>query len=127
MREYKLNMTRPEFMRRIITQCDDSHYITEDDLRRYLDMSDHLQYCCYSALMEADINPDDVKYVNIDDESVVVKLSSKSLAKEVKEKSNKEIIRFGMIFYKIKIKVDGPYIIVTATPDHTLADVSDNY
>jgi hypothetical protein len=77
--------------------------------------------------MEADINPDDVKYVNIDDESVVVKLSSKSLAKEVKEKSNKEIIRFGMIFYKIKIKVDGPYIIVTATPDHTLADVSDNY
>lgn len=123
MKEFKLNMTRPEFLKRILTNCDNDHSINESDLTRLLDKGHPLPYCCYSAIMEANIEPEDITYINIDEESVVVKLSSKSIAKHIKETCNKEMIRLGMVFYKIKVKLDGSYIIVTATPDHTLADV----
>jgi hypothetical protein len=123
MKEFKLNMTRPEFLRRILTNCDDRHKIDEEDLNRLLDKGHALPYCCYTAIMEANINPEDITYINIDEESVVVKLINKSVAKKIKEASHKEMIRLGMIFYKIKVKVDGVYVIVTATKDHTLEDL----
>ena len=123
MKEFKLNMTRPEFLRRILTNCDDRHKIDEEDLNRLLDKGHALPYCCYTAIMEANINPEDITYINIDEESVVVKPINKSVAKKIKEASHKEMIRLGMIFYKIKVKVDGVYVIVTATKDHTLEDL----
>lgn len=123
MKEFKLNMTRPEFLRRILTNCDDRHKIDEEDLNRLLDKGHALPYCCYTAIMEANINPEDITFINIDEESVVVKLINKSVAKKIKEASHKEMIRLGMIFYKIKVKVDGVYVIVTATKDHTLEDL----
>lgn len=126
MKEHKLNMTRPEFLKRILTNCDNSHLIDEDDLTQLLDRGHALPYCCYTAIMEANIEPEDITYINIDDESVVVKLSSKQLAKRVKETCNKDMVRLGTTFYKIKVKIDGTYIIVTATPDHTLKDHFDN-
>lgn len=36
MKAYKLNMTRPEFMNRLLTHCDDSYNITEEDLKMQL-------------------------------------------------------------------------------------------
>lgn len=123
MKEFKLNMTRPEFLKRILTNCDNDHSITEDDLTQLMHRGEPLPYCSYSALMEADIEPDDITYINIDDESVVVKLSSKQLAKRIKETCNKEMMRVGITYYKVKVKQDGTYVIITVTPDHTLADM----
>lgn len=123
MKEFKLNMTRPEFLRRILSNCDDSHMIDEEDLNRLLDKGHTLPYCCYTAIMEANILPEDITYINIDEESVVVKLINKDVAKRIKNAAHKEIIRLGTIYYKIKVKVDGTYVIVTATKDHTLDDL----
>ena len=53
MKDFKLNMTRPEFLRRILTNCDDRHSIDEEDLSRLLDRGHALPYCCYTAIMEA--------------------------------------------------------------------------
>ena len=125
MKEFKLNMTRPEFLKRILTNCDNDHSINESDLTRLLDKGHPLPYCCYSAIMEANIEPEDITYINIDEESVVVKLSSKSLAKKVKETCNKETMRLGLTIYKLKVKYDGPYITVTPIPDHSLEDEYD--
>ena len=95
MKEHKLNMTRPEFMRRILTKGDRNHEITEADFEAMVSAGYTPQYCCYTVLMEADLHPEDILQVHDDSESIVVKLATKQQAKLVKEKFNKETIRLG--------------------------------
>ena len=114
MKEFKLNMTRPEFMKRILNKCDESHVLTESDFEAMASVEYSPQYCCYSVLMEANLHPEDVLQIHDDSETIVVKLSSKQLAKEIKEKFHKETIRIGYHNYRIKVKTEGSYIFVSA-------------
>lgn len=114
MKEFKLNMTRPEFMKRILTKCDRNHQITESDFEAMASAGYTPQYCCYTVLMEANLHPDDILQIHDDSETVVVKLTSKQLAKRVKELFHKERLRLGNDVYKIKVKLDGTYIFVSA-------------
>lgn len=113
MKEYKLNMTRPEFMRRILTKGDRNHEITEADFEAMASAGYTPQYCCYTVLMGADLHPEDVLQVHDDSESIVVKLADKQLAKQVKEKFNKETIRLGDDVYRVKVKVDKTLVFVS--------------
>lgn len=113
MKEYKLNITRPEFLKRFLLGSDDSHDITEEDLEREILRHGKLIYVCYSCIMESDLENTKIKFVSCDDDSCVVQLESKALAKQVKEECNKDIIRIGSTLYKVKVKVEGSYIFVS--------------
>ena len=45
MKEFKLNMTRPEFMKRILNKCDESHTLTESDFEAMASVEYSPQYC----------------------------------------------------------------------------------
>lgn len=122
MKRHKLNMTRPEFMNQLLTHCDDSYVIQEDDLKSTVGTPGDIQYCAYTVLMEFNLKTSDILYVNKDEESVVVKLPSKSLAKEIKEAWNKELMRIGLMMYRVKVKADGPYVIISVSLDHEITD-----
>ena len=122
MKRHKLNMTRPEFMNQLLTHCDDSYNIQEDDLKSVIGTSGDIQYCAYTVLMEFNLDVKDILYVNEDGESVVVKLPSKSLAKEIKDAWNKELMRIGLMMYRVKVKADGPYVIISVNLDHEITD-----
>ena len=125
MKAYKLNMTRPEFMNRLLTHCDDSYVITEDDLKNAVGTSGDIQYCAYTVLMEFNLGRDEILFINKDEESVVVKLPSKSLAKEIKAAWNKELMRIGLMMYRVKVKADGPYVIISVHLDNEITDASE--
>lgn len=114
MKEYKLHMTRPEYMKQILTQCNSAHRITEEDLVEMLEKGYLNQYCSYTVLMNADLEPSDILQVHDDAETVVVKLKSKSLAKTIKEQFHREIMELGHCNYCIKVKVDGQYVFISA-------------
>ena len=116
MKDYKLNMTRPEFLKKFLTNSDE-HEITEEDLERVVPGYSQLIYACYTRIIESDLDRSSIKYVNCDGESVVLKLGSKSQAKLIKENCHKEIIRLGSIYYKIKVKVDGVHVFVSIEPN----------
>ena len=115
-------MTRPEFMNQLLTHCDDSYNIQEDDLKSVIGTSGDIQYCAYTVLMEFNLDVKDILYVNEDGESVVVKLPSKSLAKEIKDAWNKELMRIGLMMYRVKVKADGSYVIISVNLDHEITD-----
>lgn len=125
MKAYKLNMTRPEFMNRLLTHCSRSYEITEDDLKSAIGTSGDIQYCAYTVLMDFNIDADDILYVNEDGESVVVKLPNKSLPKEIKAAWNKEYMRIGLMMYRVKVKADGQYVIISVHPDHEITDAKE--
>lgn len=113
MKEYKLNMTRPEFMKHILTKGDRNHEITEADFEAMVSSGYTPQYCCYTVLMESDLRPEDILQVHDDSESIVVKLSTKQQAKMVKEKFHKELIQLGDMVYRVKVKVDKSFVFVS--------------
>lgn len=113
-REHKLNLTRPEFLRKILTEGDDHRDIRESDLIQLMNRGNALPYCSYTAIMELDMKPSDMVYIGIDEEgTVAMKLSSKELAKRVKQQTNKEIISMGIHRYKMHVKISGAYVFVT--------------
>ena len=113
MKKYKLNMTRPEFLMKFLTGADDNHQITVDDLENIIPGGSRVIYACYSCIIESDLDRSQITYVNYDGKNVMLKLSSKQLAKDVKELCNKDTIRLGTSMYKIHIKQDGAYLYVS--------------
>ena len=107
-------MTRPEFCKRILTGCDDHHEITEDDLQHMAESGYVLPYCAYTVLMGVDICASDVVNIHDDSETIAVKLSSKSLAKEIKARFNKDHVKMGYKEYVIRVKTEGSYIFIDA-------------
>lgn len=122
MKEYKLNITRPEFLKRFLLGSDDDHIITEEDMEREVLRHGKLIYACYSCIMEADLENTQIRFVSCDDDSCVVQMESKSMAKEVKECCNKETLRIGSTYYKLKVKVEGSYIFVSMEENGTVFD-----
>lgn len=113
MKTYKLNMTRPEFLNKILTDCDDDHVITDKDIKKIMGSHTPIHYCAYTCMMNANIDASDIVAVNEDEESIAVKLTSKELVKTVVEKCNKEIVRTGSTAYKVRVKADKTYFIVS--------------
>lgn len=114
MKRHKLNMTRPEFLLKFLTRSEDPSKLTEEDMEKVLPGQSKLIYVSYTAIIESDLDKSKIKAVNCDGETVALQLTSKALAKEVKEECNKEEIRFGCGIYKIKVKVDGANVFVSA-------------
>ena len=114
MSAIKRNMTRPEFCKRILTGCDDQHDITEDDLRRMAESGYVLPYCAYTVMMGVDLSASDILNIHDDSETIAIKLSSKSLAKEIKARFNKDHVKLGYTEYIIRVKADGSYIFIDA-------------
>ena len=113
MKKYKLNMTRPEFLMKFLTGADDSHQITEDDLEHIIPGGSRVIYACYSCILESDLDRSQIVYVNFDGKHVMIKLTSKQLAKSVKDACNKDTIRLGTVTYKIHVKQEGAYLYVS--------------
>lgn len=113
MKKYKMNMTRPEFLMKFLTGADDNHQITVDDLENIIPGGSRVIYACYSCIIESDLDRSQITYVNYDGKNVMLKLSSKQLAKDVKDLCNKDTIRLGTSMYKIHIKQDGAYLYVS--------------
>ena len=97
MKKYKMNMTRPEFLMKFLTGADDSHQITEDDLEHIIPGGSRVIYACYSCILESDLDRSQIVYVNFDGKHVMIKLTSKQLAKSVKDACNKDTIRLGRL------------------------------
>ena len=113
-REHKLKLTRPEFLRKILTEGDDHRDIREADLIQLMNQGNALPYCSYTAIMELDMDPADMIYIGIDEEgTVAMKLSSKELARRVKQQKHKEIISMGIHRYRMHVKTSGAYVFVT--------------
>lgn len=117
MKSYKLNMTRPEFLKKFLTDSDDTRDITLEDLERILPGCANLIYVCYSCIMECNLEKSDITYVNCDQDSVVIRVSSKQLAKQIRENSHKERYRLGINYFKAKVKIDNTYVFVSIEPD----------
>ena len=99
--------------------------ITEEDLKNAVGTSGDIQYCAYTVLMEFNLKREEILYVSKDEESVVVKLPSKNMAKEIKAAWNKELMRIGLMMYRVKVKTDGSYVIISVHPDHEITDASE--
>lgn len=121
MRKHKLNMTRPEFLLKFLTSSEDPLDITMDDMEHVIPKGSKLIYACYNCIIDCNLHKNDITYVNIDDDdTLVIKLSSKAIAKQIKENYNKEMIRFGDKMYKLHIKIDGTYLFVSIEVDHEI-------
>ena len=99
-------MTRPEFLDKFIDEY------TVDGIGKVIPDQSNLIYAIYTVLLESNLSRTDILQVDCDDQSIVVKLSSKDLAKSVKSKFNQETIRFGYDLYKMNVKLDKSYIYV---------------
>lgn len=119
MKDYKLNMTRPEFLKKFLTDTDSIKDITLEDLERILPGCANLIYVCYSCIMECDLEKSDITYVNCDGESVVIRLANKQLVKQIKAACHKTRYRLGLNYFIAKIKTDGTYVFVSIDPDHS--------
>ena len=122
MNTHKLKMTRPEFLKKFLTESGNSHDITMEDLERVVPGSSKLIYTAYTIIMEQDADSKDIKYVNCDDDSVVIKFASKNIVKDIKESWHKEMIRLGAYFYKIKVKTDGLLVYISISQDHMVGE-----
>lgn len=109
---YKLNMTRPEFLTTFIADSD-NHLYSISELREIIPASHDMIYCTYCALIEADIHKSDISYVNADaDNSVVIKLRDKDIARKIKETCHKDTVRIGEKKYKLHVSQKGSHIFI---------------
>lgn len=114
MRTHKLNLTRPEFLKRFI--CNDKGIISSfDDIDKAVPGSSNVIYACYTCLLNGDMESTDIEYVSTDGDSVVVKLTSKRLVQQIKETMDGEVIRLGMTMFRIDVKTKKSYLIVSLT------------
>ena len=114
MRTHKLNLTRPEFLKRFI--CNDEGVISSfDDIDKAVPGSSNVIYACYTCLLNGDMESTDIEYVSTDGDSVVVKLTSKRLVQQIKETMDGEVIRLGMTMFRIDVKTKKSYLIVSLT------------
>lgn len=107
VKDHKVRMTRLDFLDKFIEDY------TEAGVSVVVPSQCKLIYSIYSVLLESDLEKKDIKQVSCDNESVVVRLADKSIAKSVRQRYHKEIMRFGDKWYKLHIKLDKAYIYVT--------------
>lgn len=123
MKDHKVRMTRLDFLDKFIDDY------TEAGVSVVVPSQCKLIYSIYSVLLESDLEKKDIKQVSCDNESVVVRLADKSIAKMVRQRYHKEIMRFGDKWYKLHIKLDKAYIYVTLEevpmPDDYFQDEED--
>ena len=101
---YKMNMTRPEFLSTFLLDDPDEKVYSFEELSRLIPACLDLIYCTYCALIEANIFQSDIEYVNADDEdTVMIKLHKKELAKKIKDTCHKDKVRIGEKIYKLKV------------------------
>lgn len=113
MKEYKMNMTRSEFLSTFAVDGSDS-MLSFDELNDIFPGSYDIIYCTYSALIEADIYKTDIDYVNIDaDDDVVIKLHNKATAKKIKESFRGNKIRIGEKIYKLEVTAKNTFVYVS--------------
>ena len=121
MKDHKLNMTRPEFLKKFLTDSDDISSITNEDIARILPGSEKVMYCAYTVLRDHDLPKHSIQYVNFDGDSIAMRLESKQLAKQIKDEWNDHtLVRIGAMFYSVNIKIDKTYLIVTIDEDHRI-------
>ena len=102
-----MNMTRPEFMDLFIDEY------TEEKVGKIIPEQSNLIYTMYSVLLESDLVRNNIKQVDYDSDTIVVKMNDKETAKEIKDNFQGETIRFGYDMYQIHIKLDKAYLYVT--------------
>lgn len=100
-------MTRPEFLDIFIDEY------TEEKISKIIPEQTILIYTMYTVLLESDLVRSNIEQVDYDDETIVVKMNSRTTAKEVKENFQGNSIRFGYDIYKIHIKLDKAYLYVS--------------
>lgn len=109
MRDYKLRMTRPEFLAAFVEGRNIFRSIQQiSEL-----LPDHYDtiYCVYSAIMNADISADDIKYVQVDDEeNIIIKLQNKAIAKQIKNTCKNKQVRLGDRYYDVTLKIKDVYV-----------------
>ena len=106
-KKYKMNMTRPEFLDLFIDEYN------EACIGKIIPDQSNLIYAMYTVLLESDLMKSNIEQVDYDDNTIVVKMSHKTIAKEVKENYHGETIRFGYDTYNLHVKVDKVYVYVT--------------
>lgn len=115
-------MTRPEFLKKFLTDSDDTSSITEEDLDRIIPGSTTLIHVAYIVIRDLDLKKGQITYVNSDGESIALKMESKELAKKIKDEFHKETIRVGATIYKVRVKVDKAYAFIAIEEDHRIDD-----
>lgn len=111
-RKHKLNVTRPEFLLRMMSDGDVDR-LDDDNMKKALYDTSTLSYVVYTVLMEANLKQSDIYEVTNDGESIAVRLESKGIAKKTAEICNKEQVRFGHHMYKVHVKVRDKYLVFT--------------
>lgn len=108
-------MTRPEFLSTLI--CDSGfHPRSMTEVKAVLPEHYDVIYCAYSAIVEADIGLEDIRYVSLtDEEDIVIKASDKATAKRIAGSCNKETVRLGEKIYALSIKAKDKHVIVKIT------------
>jgi len=107
------------FLKRFIAKCNG---FSEDNLEKVVSKQSKLIYAAYTVLVEHDFKESDICAVNCDDDSVMIKLASKDLAKQVKERCHREEVRVGVYYYKLKVKVKDQYVYISAIQDRRVDD-----
>lgn len=108
--EHKRNLTRPKYSLALIGESYEN--LTMKSMRRVLKEGNEVCYVAYTVLMDADIQEHDITRIHTDGESVAITFQSAKLAKGVRDKCNKEEVRYGSRKYKAKLKVRDQYLIV---------------
>lgn len=110
MKDYKLNITRPEFLLNLMT-AGNIDELSIDNMKLSLCDTTPLCYCTYTVLMEANINQDDIEAMYNDGESIAITFRKKSDANMIKERCNKNRVRYGLNTYKVKLKTRDRHLI----------------
>lgn len=109
-------------MKRFLANCD---AFDESDLEEVIPGKSKLIYVAYTVMMEQNLSEDDLLSAHCDGESVVLKLSRKALAKQIKSSYHKNSIRLGAYYYTIKIKVSDQYVFISAEQGARFDDTDD--
>ena len=110
MKDYKVKFTRPEALLEMMNSGEIDG-LTFSNMKKCLYETTPLVYCVYTVLLDADIDPKDIITMDNDGEAIAITFKNKSIPKEVKEKCNKELVRYGKKIYRIELKVKDRFLI----------------
>lgn len=105
-----MKTTRPEFLLSLMAGGDVSA-LTMGNMKRHLCDMNHISYCVYTALMDADVDMDDILATNDDGESIAITFRSKKIAKAVRDLCKDTVVRYGSTEYQVKLKVRDNHLI----------------
>ena len=120
MKKHKLNITRPDFLLELMGGDPDA--LTTSSMKRCLAKTTPLCYCVYTALMEGDLDLNDVLSMDNDGESIGIKMKSKSLAKDLRDRCREREVRYGSHYYMVKLKVRDQFLFCSLDEKETFTD-----